>query len=86
VGTVAHLAKARQQRRTWGTLPLSRRFVPPIFALALATLVAVSLLVGETAGLYVLVLAIVILVISAVQDAWGLLVLIGGEERDGTTS
>ena len=82
LGTVSHMRKARAQRRMWGKSSIVRRFTMPIVSLAGLVAIALSALSGETAGVYALVLVIIVLLASATQNAWDLLIKVDEDEHE----
>jgi hypothetical protein len=73
IGTIDHLVKTRKKARSAGIPALTRRFTLPLTALGLMILIAIGVLAGEPRSLYGAVLAIVFLLVAAVQNAWDLL-------------
>jgi UDP-N-acetylmuramyl pentapeptide phosphotransferase/UDP-N-acetylglucosamine-1-phosphate transferase len=76
LGTIDHLVRTRRKAKSIGAPALTRRFILPLISLALMILVAIGVLAGEPLSLYGTVVAIVILLVAAVQNAWDLLLTI----------
>jgi hypothetical protein len=73
-GTVRRLLKTRHARpRTWGRGSMTHRFVIPAICFLALLVVAASVLLGQTGGLYWLVPVMILLVVAASRNAWDLL-------------
>jgi hypothetical protein len=72
--TVARLLKtSRVRRRTWGRGGIAWRFVVPSLCFVGLMVIAVSVLLGQTGGLYWLVPVMILLTVGASRNAWDLL-------------
>jgi UDP-N-acetylmuramyl pentapeptide phosphotransferase/UDP-N-acetylglucosamine-1-phosphate transferase len=72
--TADRFLKARRQRgRVWGRGSVARRFVVPALCFVTLLIIAVSVLLGHTGGLYWLVPVMIMLVVAASSNAWNLL-------------
>jgi hypothetical protein len=76
VGTLAHLAAARRKKRVLGRSTIARRFVLSMVALAILILAGIALQFSVSPALYALVMVVVLLLLSATQNAWDLLLTI----------
>ncbi len=63
----------RNRPRTWGRGSLARRFAIPTLCFATLMIIAVSVLLGQTGGLYWLVPVMILLIWDASLNAWDLL-------------
>ena len=75
-GILAHLAAARKKKCVLGHSTLARRFVLSIVALAIIILAGGVLMLAVGPAFYALVLVVVLLLVSATQNAWDLLLTI----------
>jgi hypothetical protein len=72
--TVHRLLEARRNRpRAWGRGSLARRFTMPTLCFVTLLIIAVSVLLGQTGGLYWLVPVMILLIFDASLNAWDLL-------------
>ena len=72
--TVDRFLKARRARpRSWGGGGVACRFVVPSLCFVASTIIAVSVLLGQTGGLYWLVPVMILLIVAASRNAWDLL-------------
>jgi len=72
--TVSHLLETRSAGpRVWRQGGLAHRFVVPFCCFALLMVIAVSVVLGRTGGLYWLVPVMILLLLSASRNAWDLL-------------
>ena len=72
--TVRRFLDMRRNRpRTWGRGNLTRRFTIPTLCFVALLIIAVSVLLGQTAGLYWLVSVMILLIWDASLNAWDLL-------------
>jgi hypothetical protein len=72
--TVGRLLKTRRARsHGWGWGGIARRFVFPALCFVALTIIAVSVLLGQTGGLYWLVPVMILLIVAASRNAWDLL-------------
>jgi hypothetical protein len=63
----------RNQPRAWGRGSLARRFTIPTLCFVTLMIIAVSVLLGQTSGLYWLVPVMIMLIWDASLNAWDLL-------------
>jgi hypothetical protein len=72
--TVSHFIKTRHtQPRVWRRGGIASRFVIPTICFVVLIIIAVSVLLGKTGGLYWLVPVMILLVVVASINAWDLL-------------
>jgi hypothetical protein len=72
--TVGRFLKTLRARpRAWGRGGVTRRFVVPTLCFVALTIIAVSVLLGQTGGLYWLVPVMISLIVAASSNAWDLL-------------
>jgi hypothetical protein len=72
--TVARFLKTRRARpRAWGRGGITLRFVFPALCFVALMVIAVSVLLGQTSGLYWLVSVMILLIVAASRNAWDLL-------------
>jgi modulator of FtsH protease len=72
--TVGRFLKTRRARpHGWGRGGIARRFVVPALCFVALTIIAVSVLLGQTGGLYWLVPVMILLIVAASRNAWDLL-------------
>jgi hypothetical protein len=72
--TAARFMKTRRARpRGWGRGSIARRFVVPTLCFVAILAIAVSVLLGQTGGLYWLVPVMILLIVAASRNAWDLL-------------
>jgi hypothetical protein len=72
--TVRRFLDMRHNRpRTWGRGSLARRFAIPTLCFVTLMIIAVSVLLGQTSGLYWLVPVMILLIWDASLNAWDLL-------------
>jgi hypothetical protein len=72
--TVGRFLKTRRaQSRAWGRGGVARRFAVPTLCFVTLTIIAVSVLLGQTGGLYWLVPVMILLIVAASRNAWDLL-------------
>jgi hypothetical protein len=72
--TVRRFLQARSsQPRAWGRGSLARRFARPTLCFVTLMAVAVSVLLGQTGGLYWLVPVMILFIVDASLNAWDLL-------------
>jgi hypothetical protein len=72
--TVRESLETRRKRpRAWGRGGVARRFVVPILCFVTLVVIAVSVLLGQTYGLYWLVPVMILLIVTASSNAWQLL-------------
>jgi hypothetical protein len=72
--TLRRLIQTRRSRpRPWGRGGLARRFVIPTLCFVTVMVVAISILLGFTGGLYWLVPVVILLIWDASLNAWDLL-------------
>jgi hypothetical protein len=75
--TVSHYFKTRHtQPRVWRRGSIASRFVTPTIFFVVLIIIAVSVLLGQTGGLYWLVPVMILLVVVASINAWDLLLLL----------
>jgi hypothetical protein len=67
------LEMRRNRPRAWGRGSLARRFAIPTLCFATAMIIAASVLLGRTSGLYWLVPVMILLIWDASINAWNLL-------------
>jgi hypothetical protein len=67
------LQTRRKRPRAWGRGGVARRFVVPILCFVTLVVIAVSVLLGQTYGLYWLVPVMILLIVTASSNAWELL-------------
>jgi hypothetical protein len=67
------LEMRRNQPRAWGRGSLTRRFAIPMFCFVALMIIALSLLLSKTGGLYWLVPMMILLIWDASLNAWDLL-------------
>jgi hypothetical protein len=77
------LEMRRNRPRAWGRGSLVRRFVIPLLCFGTLMIIAVSVLLGKTGGLYWLVPLMILLIWDASINAWDLLLRFR-EPRAGT--
>jgi hypothetical protein len=81
--TVGRFLKTRRARlHTWGSGGVARRFVAPTLCFVALTIIAVSVLLGQTGGLYWLVPAMILLIVAASRNAWDLLLRLREPPRE----
>jgi hypothetical protein len=69
-----HFLERRHERpRVWGMGGIARSFVIPIFCFGTLMIIATSVLLGQTGGLYWLIPVMILLLIAASRNAWDLL-------------
>ncbi len=66
-------AARRQPVHEWGRGSLARRFAIPMLCYAVLLVIAISVLLGQTSGLYWLVAVMIMLIWIASLNAWDLL-------------
>jgi hypothetical protein len=72
--TVGRFLKTRRARpHGWSRGGVARRFVVPALCFVALTIIAVSVLLGQTGGLYWLVPVMILLIVAASRNAWDLL-------------
>jgi hypothetical protein len=72
--TVGRFLKTRRARpHGWGRGGVARRFVVPTLCFVALTVIAVSVLLSHTGGLYWLVPVMILLIVAASRNAWDLL-------------
>jgi hypothetical protein len=72
--TVGRFLKTRRARsHAWGVGGVARRFAVPSLCFVALLIIAVSVLLGRTGGLYWLVPVMIMLVVAASRNAWDLL-------------
>jgi hypothetical protein len=72
--TVRHFLRTRpSQPRVWGTGSIARRFITPLICFIVLILIAISVLFGNTGGLYWLIPVMIIFILAASTNAWDLL-------------
>jgi hypothetical protein len=72
--TVDRFSKTRRARlRAWGRGTLARRFAVPMLCFVTLMIIAVSVLLGRTGGLYWLVPVMILFIVAASINAWDLL-------------
>jgi hypothetical protein len=72
--TVSHLLETRRKPpRVWGIGSIARRFAIPTLCFGTLIIIAVSVLLGQTSGLYWLVPVMILLIVAASRNAWDLL-------------
>jgi hypothetical protein len=79
---VRQAIRTRKIQRVWGKSTVTQRFTLPVVSLVGMVVISVSVLMGQTAGLYWLVPVMILLLASASQNAWDLLIRIRASERD----
>ncbi len=72
--TVTQYRKSRASHRVWGRGRVARRFFIPLFSLFCLIIIAVTVLLGTTGGLYWLVPVMLLLLAAASRNAWDLLI------------
>jgi len=76
--TVSRLLEARRMGpRVWGRRGLTLRYVIPGVCFATLMIIAASVLLGRTGGLYWLVPVMILLLVAASRNAWDLLMRLG---------
>jgi hypothetical protein len=82
--TVRHLLETRHKHpRVWGIGGFARSFAIPIFCFGTLMIIAASVLLGQTGGLYWLVPVMILLLVAASRNAWDLLMRLR-EPRKGS--
>jgi hypothetical protein len=72
--TVSRFLETRRKRpRVWGRGSVARRFAVPTLCFMTLLIIAVSVLLGRTGGLYWLVPVMILLIVAASSNAWNLL-------------
>jgi hypothetical protein len=72
--TISHLLETRRKPpRIWARGGIARRFAIPLLCFGALMVIAVSVLLGETGGLYWLVPVMILLILAAGRNAWDLL-------------
>jgi hypothetical protein len=72
--TLRHFLEIRQNwHRAWGRGGLALRFVIPTICFVMVLIIAVTVLMGKTGGLYWFVPVVILLIFSASLNAWDLL-------------
>jgi hypothetical protein len=72
--TIGHLLETRRKpARAWGIGNVARRFAIPTLCFVTLLVIAVSVLLGYTDGLYWLVPVMILLLLAASRNAWDLL-------------
>ena len=72
--TVIHFLMTRStQPRVWGGSNIARRFITPLICHGMLIIIALTILFGETAGLYWLVSVMIILLVISSFNAWDLM-------------
>jgi hypothetical protein len=72
--TVSRFSNVRRARpHGWGRGSVAIRFVVPAICFVALTIIAVSVLLGHTDGLYWLVPVMILLIVAASRNAWDLL-------------
>jgi hypothetical protein len=80
--TVRHLLETRhKQPRVWGIGGFARSFAIPIFCFGTLMIIAASVLLGRTGGLYWLVPVMILLLVAASRNAWDLLMRLRGPRK-----
>jgi hypothetical protein len=67
------LETRRKRPRAWGRGSVARRFAVPTLCFVTLLIIAVSVLLGRTGGLYWLVPVMILLIVAASSNAWDLL-------------
>jgi uncharacterized membrane protein YdbT with pleckstrin-like domain len=65
----------RKQPRAWDRGSVARRFAVPTLCFVALLIIAASVLLGRTSGLYWLVPVMILLIVAANRNAWDLLQL-----------
>jgi uncharacterized membrane protein YdbT with pleckstrin-like domain len=65
--------RQRKQPRAWDRGSVARRFAVPTLCFVTLLIIAVSVLLGRTSGLYWLVPVMILLIVAASRNAWDLL-------------
>jgi hypothetical protein len=85
--TVRHFLKTRPSHpRAWGKGTLARRFIMPLICFVILILIAISVLLGKTGGLYWLIPVMITFIIAASINAWDLLLRLREPRKDSTNS
>jgi hypothetical protein len=72
--TIRHFLRTRPSHsRVWGTGNIARRFIIPLICFVVLILIAISVLLGKTGGLYWLIPVMIAFIIAATINAWDLL-------------
>jgi hypothetical protein len=72
--TVSRFLKVHRARpHGWGRDSVAPRFIVPTLCFVALTIIAVSVLLGHTGGLYWLVPVMILLIVAASRNAWDLL-------------
>jgi hypothetical protein len=80
--TASQFSQTRRKRpRAWGRGSVARRFVIPIVCFVTLVIIAGSVLLGQTDGLYWLVPVMILLIVTASSNAWELLMRLGKPPR-----
>lgn len=81
--TVGRFLKTRRARpRAWDRGGVARRFAVPTLCFVTLTIIAVSVLLGQTGGLYWLVPVMILLIVAASRNAWNLLLQLREPPRE----
>jgi hypothetical protein len=76
--TASQFSQTRRKRpHAWGRGGIARRFVIPIVCFVTLVVIALSVLLRRTDGLYWLVPVMILLIVSASSNAWELLMRLG---------
>ena len=81
--TARHFLQAiRKRARPWGRGQLALRFAIPVFCLVTIFVVAITVLLGQTGGLYWFVPVTILLIWDASLNAWDLLLRLREPHRE----
>jgi hypothetical protein len=79
--TLNHFYQTRHKyARVLGRRSLASRFITPTICYVTLIIIAISVLLGQTDGLYWLVAVMILLIVSASFNAWDLLLRMKGDE------
>jgi hypothetical protein len=85
--TVRHFLKTRSSHpRVWGSGNVARRFIMPLICFMAIILIAISVLMGKTGGLYWLIPVMIVFIVAASINAWDLLLRLREPNIDSKNS
>jgi modulator of FtsH protease len=78
-----YLKTRRSQNHVWERRDITRRFSTPLLSYLVMVVVSVSLILGQTGGLYWLVPVMIVLIIGASVNSWDLLLRLIKPSQEG---
>jgi hypothetical protein len=85
--TIRHFLRTRPAHpRVWGRGNIARRFIMPLISFVVLILIAISVLLGKTGGLYWLIPVMIAFIVAATINAWDLLLRLREPHTDAKDS